>query len=91
MSVGLVYKSVWMLFPSSITVVSRKDTSCVEVSAVNLMEGLNELIWPRKIISDSLPCSQVAKISSMYLHHMCGLADVQASRSSSNFAMNRLA
>ena len=39
MCVGLVYKSVWMLFPSSITIVSRKDTSCVEVSAVNLMEG----------------------------------------------------
>ena len=43
MSVGLVYKSVWMLFPSSITVVSRKDTCCVEVSAVNLNGGMKRV------------------------------------------------
>ena len=39
MSVGLVYKSMWWLFSSSITVVSRKDTCCVDVSVVNLMKG----------------------------------------------------
>ena len=33
----------------------------------------------------------MAKMSSIYLYHVCGLADVQANRSSSNFAMNRLA
>ena len=35
---------------------------------------------------NSLPCSQMAK---MFLHHVCGVANVH--RSSSNFAINRLA
>ena len=68
-----------VLNPPATTVVSRKDTCCVEISAVNLMKECNELIWSRKASSTSLPCSQMAKISSMYLHHVCGLADVQAS------------
>ena len=91
MSVALVYKSVWKLSPSSITVVSRKDTCCVEVSAVNLVGRMEQVDLVQEGHQYSLPCSQMAKISSMYLHHVCGLADVQASRSSSNYATNRLA
>ena len=41
MSVGLVYRSVWLVFPSSLTVVLRNDINVFSVecsrSAVNLM------------------------------------------------------
>ena len=39
MSVGFVYRSVWRMVPSRMTVVSREDTFSREHSAVNLMVG----------------------------------------------------
>ena len=90
MSVGSVYKSVCNVSYSKMTVVSRKVTRSVEVSAVNLIVGWKRLICCRKVSSVSWPCSQIANMSSIYCHKTLGLVLVEAIRSS-RFAINRFA
>ena len=88
MSVGLVYRPVCSVSSSKMTVVSRKVSRSVEVSAVNLIVGWKRLICSRKVSSDSCLCSQMANMLSMYRHQTFGLVLVETITFSSRFAMN---
>ncbi len=65
LSVGFVNKSVLSDPSFKVTVVSRKWTLLCEKSAVNLMEGWNELICSMNEVSFSSPWVHIMKISSM--------------------------
>ena len=67
-SVSLVYRSIWIVVPSRMTVVSRNDSCSIEISAVNLMVWWKELIC-RKFSSRSRSYCQMVKMSPMKHHH----------------------
>ena len=72
MSVGLMLRSVVKRpLASTVNLVSKNETGFEDHSAVNLIEGWNSFI-DFNAFKRSLPCSQMAKMSSMYLHHVEG-------------------
>ena len=56
-----------MVPPSRMTVVSRKETSVVDHSTVNLMVGWKVLVCWRKDSSSPCPLVQMAKTTSTYV------------------------
>ena len=68
MLVGLVYKSVWIVVPSRMAVISRKFTRSSEHSAVNFIIGWKRLISCMNYYSVSQPCFQMVKMSSKDRH-----------------------
>ena len=68
MSVGLVCKSETKHLPSIDTFVSRNITDDLDHWVVNLMVGWKEFMFFKKVLRLSMPCGQMEKMSSIYLH-----------------------
>ena len=90
MSVGFVYRSVWRMVPSRMTVVSRNDTLSWDYCAVNLILGWKVFIC-RNCCNCSLPSLQTAEKSSLYLRQMDGLFTMLWGRRFSSSPMKILA
>ena len=90
-SVGFVYKSVRIVPPSRMTIVSKKDTRCINHSAVNF-NGHMEHVYPLdEDLEFILPRIQYGKdVIDISPPHQ-GQVSVQASKASSKWAMNKLA
>ena len=80
-----------MVLLSRMTVVSRNKTLSIDHSAVNLMVWWNWLLSFKKGLSVSILSFQMAKMSSINLHHTIGLLVVDVSIRSSRSVMKMLA